>query len=577
MALHWCGPLISHYKLRSLPHLPSYRKMKPTQLYALAVVFAQANALNVFSLQSVLDYFFGNVQDKVDIASVLPSIDASHFLEDIKKTGNPEIISAWNDIIDDVGIMSAMHMYEKYQATRQVSDLNMNNDFKLFSTKSSEDFEKVTSQRFSQHALRVKENNPEILGLDTVKQYTGYLDVEDLGKHFFYWFFESRNDPAKDPVILWLNGGPGCSSATGLFFELGPSAINATLQPVFNPYSWNSNASVIFLDQPVGVGYSYTEKDQISSTAAAAKDVYIFLELFFQKFPQFSLNKFHIAGESYAGHYIPAFASEIINNADRSFDLTSVLIGNGITDPLIQYKYYRPMACGEGGYKPVLNQDQCDQMDRDYPKCAALTKLCYAAQTAFTCVPATYYCETKLYGPYGETGLNPYDIRKDCADEGGNCYKEMDYLDDYLNLDYVKAAVGASNIDIFTSCDDTVFRNFILSGDEMKPFQQYVAELLDKNIPVLLYEGDKDFICNWLGNYAWANALEYSKHEFFEVQPLRPWHNKAGKLAGEVKNYGQFTFARVYGAGHMVPYDQPENSLDMVNRWILGDFTFGKK
>lgn len=549
--------------------------MKSTRLLVWAAAFSLANAFSAFSLQPLQDFFFGRVEDEVLIGEV-PMSKAQAFMADIKKTGSAEVIAAWDDILNELGLSKAMEMVQKYSSTKKVSSKSMNNEFKAFSTEPSS-FDKVTSDKFSQYALRVKETNPEILGLDNVKQYTGYLDVEELGKHFFYWFFESRNDPENDPVILWLNGGPGCSSATGLFFELGPSSINATLQPEFNPYSWNSNASVIFLDQPVGVGYSYTESDQVSSTAAAAKDVYIFLELFFQKFPQFAANKFHIAGESYAGHYIPAFASEIVNNADRSFELSSVLIGNGITDPLIQYKYYRPMACGEGGYKPVLSLEQCEQMDKDYPKCAALTQLCYNAPNAFTCVPATYYCETKLYGPYGETGLNPYDIRKDCAEQGGNCYKEMDYLDDYLNLEYVREAVGASNIDIFTSCDDTVFRNFILSGDEMKPFQQYVAELLDKNIPVLLYEGDKDFICNWLGNHAWSDALEYSKHEFFEVQPLRPWYTKEGNLAGEVKNYDKLTFARVYGAGHMVPYDQPENSLDMVNRWILGDYKFGHK
>ena len=88
--------------------------------------------------------------------------------------------------------------------------------------------------------------------------------------------FESRNDPKNDPIILWLNGGPGCSSSTGLFFELGPSSINKTLHPVYNPYSWNSNASVIFLDQPVGVGYSYTGGDEVKNTLTAAKDVYVF-------------------------------------------------------------------------------------------------------------------------------------------------------------------------------------------------------------------------------------------------------------------------------------------------------------
>src|SRR2546430_2617908 len=94
-------------------------------------------------------------------------------------------------------------------------------------------------------------------------------------------FFESRNDPKNDPVVLWLNGGPGCSSLTGLFLELGPSSIDEDLNIVYNPYSWNSNASVIFLDQPVNVGFSYYGSS-VSSTVAAGKDVYALLTLFFK-------------------------------------------------------------------------------------------------------------------------------------------------------------------------------------------------------------------------------------------------------------------------------------------------------
>ena len=473
---------------------------------------------------------------------------------------------------------------------------------KHFSQQSQNDFEVLSNKKFEDYSMRVKSNNPEVLGLDSVKQYTGYIDVQSIDHHYFFWFFESRNDPENDPVVLWLNGGPGCSSATGLFFELGPASINSTLEPVHNPYSWNSNASVIFLDQPVGVGYSYAGgEDEVKNTDTAAKNVFVFLELFFQKFPQFSKNKFHIAGESYAGHYIPKFASEILSNADRSFELSSVLIGNGITDALIQAGSYKPMACGEGGYKPVLEESQCEQMERDYPKCASLAKLCYEFQTAFTCVPAEFYCENKLFQPYAETGLNPYDIRKSCAEEGGNCYVEMNYIDDYLNLEYVKRAVGASNIDIFTSCDDTVFRNFLFDGDEYKPFQQYVAELLEKNIPVLIYAGDKDYICNWLGNYMWVNKLDYEDGEIFASLPLQPWipqkvrkseaeaeaeaeADQKGSIysstessvpAGQVKNYKHFTYLRIYDAGHMVPYDQPKNSLAMLNAWIQGDYALG--
>ncbi|EJT43687.1 YBR139W-like protein [Saccharomyces kudriavzevii IFO 1802] len=87
------------------------------------------------------------------------------------------------------------------------------------------------------YSLRLRTVDPSKLGIDTVKQWSGYMDYKD-SKHFFYWFFESRNDPANDPIILWLNGGPGCSSFTGLLFELGPSSIGADMKPIHNPYSW---------------------------------------------------------------------------------------------------------------------------------------------------------------------------------------------------------------------------------------------------------------------------------------------------------------------------------------------------
>ncbi|EGV61812.1 carboxypeptidase C [Yamadazyma tenuis ATCC 10573] len=481
----------------------------------------------------------------------------------------PELAEAWAFISETLSPKQIQRKVDQY--TKPVSKFN--NKFRGLKGV-REGFQTLSHDKFEGYSIDIKQNHPEALGLDTVNQYTGYLNVEKLGKHFFFWFFESRNDPANDPIILWINGGPGCSSTTGLFFELGPSSINSTIQPVYNPYSWNANASVIFLDQPVGVGYSYTEGDQVKNTATAAKDFYVFVELFFQKFPEFRGNKFHIAGESYGGHYIPSFAAEIINNADRTFELSSVLIGNGITDPLIQYKAYRPMGCGEGGYKSVLDEETCEQMDSDYPKCAVLTELCYKFQNPLTCVPATVFCEKKLFGPYDETGLNPYDIRRPCDEPGGECYSGMNYIDEFLNSEYVKATVGAE-VDIFTSCDDTVFQNFILDGDEMKPFQQYVAELLEKDVPVLLYAGDKDYICNWLGNHDWSDALEYSGHQAFESAPLRTWVTNNNKFAGQVKNYKKFTFLRVYDAGHMVPYDQPENSLDMVNTWISGDYSFG--
>jgi cathepsin A (carboxypeptidase C) len=432
----------------------------------------------------------------------------------------------------------------------------------------------VENNKFADYKLRVKKTDPGALGIDHTKQYSGYLDVESEDKHFFYWFFESRNDPKNDPVVLWLNGGPGCSSLTGLFFELGSSAIDENLNPVFNPHSWNNNASVIFLDQPVNVGYSYSS-GSVSDTVAAGKDVYAFLELFFQQFPEYNGLPFHIAAESYGGHYVPVFASEILSHADRSFDLTSVLIGNGLTDPLTQYPEYETMACTkESGYKPVLDEAECEGMLANLPRCLSFIESCYESQSVFSCVPASIYCNNGQIGPYQKTGRNVYDVRKMC--EGSSlCYKGLEYIDKYLNQDIVKEKLGAE-VDTYESCNFDVNRNFMFAGDWMKPYHKNVINLLEQDLPVLIYAGDKDFICNWLGNRAWTNELEWSGKEDFNSAKTRKLYSDDGKKQiGEVKNYDHFTFARMFDGGHMVPYDQPKASLAMFNRWISGDYALG--
>uniref|UniRef100_A0A060TBY4 Carboxypeptidase n=1 Tax=Blastobotrys adeninivorans TaxID=409370 RepID=A0A060TBY4_BLAAD len=427
----------------------------------------------------------------------------------------------------------------------------------------------VESDKHPEHTLKVK--NPEKLGVDTVKQYSGYLKQKSADKNFFYWFFESRNDPKNDPLVLWLNGGPGCSSLTGLFFELGPASINKEGHPVRNPHSWNNNASVIFLDQPVNTGYSYSS-GSVSDTVTAGEDVYAFLELFFKQFPEYKELDFHIAGESYAGHYIPQFAKEILSHEDRSFDLKSVLIGNGLTDPLRQYDLYEPMACGAGGADPVLGEEECANMRSSQDRCNSLIKSCYNTESSWVCVPATIYCNNAMLGPYQRTGRNVYDVREDC--EGGSlCYLGLEDVDNYLNKPEVMEAVGAE-VETYQGCNFDTNRNFVFAGDWMKPYYTAVTELLAADVPVLIYAGDKDFICNWLGNEAWTRQLEWAKSDKFAQTPFSNWTTAAGTDAGEVVNVEHFTFLRVYGAGHMVPYNQPENSLDMLNRWLAGDRAF---
>lgn len=490
-----------------------------------------------------------------------------------------EVEAAWElleSTVDPATIKAGLREWLGERAPISKIDAPQGGEFSVVSNDNLEGYTLRVGKTYEEADIGVFANasNPSVLGVDSVKQATGYFDIADTDKHLFFWFFESRSDPANDPVILWLNGGPGCSSMTGLFFELGPSSINGTtLKPIRNPHSWNSNANVIFLEQPVGVGYSYADKSKVSTTEQAAKDVFAFLQLFFTHFDVFAKNPFHIAGESYAGHYIPGIAHNIVEHEDdRVFNFTSVLIGNGITDPLIQYREYIPMACNasESGYRQLISDKECEDLDRMYARCAPLIKSCYSSQSVLSCLPANLYCE-KMMGPFEKTGLNYYDVRIPC--DGDGCYPQMAPIDEYLNQDYVMEALGAQ-VDSYVGCDDTVFRNFIFSGDEMKPFQQYVAQLLEAKVPVLIYAGDKDYICNWLGNRAWVNKLEWNQAESFQTARVADWTTASGVHAGTVQSNGLLTFLRVFDAGHMVPFDQPENSLDMVNRWIGGDYLY---
>jgi cathepsin A (carboxypeptidase C) len=125
-------------------------------------------------------------------------------------------------------------------------------------------------------------------------------------------------------------------------------------------------------------------------------------------------------------------------------------------------------------------------------------------------------------------------------------------------------------VDSYESCNFDVNRNFLFQGDWMQPFHRLVPSLLEK-IPILIYAGDADFICNWLGNKAWAEALEWPGHNKFsrmDMTDLRIDGEKDGKKIGEVKSHGNFTYMRLHAGGHMVPLDQPEASLEFFNRWI---------
>ncbi|KAF3906821.1 hypothetical protein AA313_de0203470 [Arthrobotrys entomopaga] len=433
-----------------------------------------------------------------------------------------------------------------------------------------------TLDNMPNYSMRGRVVDPSSTGVDPgVKQYSGYLDDDKNDKHLFFWFFESRSKPKDDPVILWLNGGPGCSSMLGLFTSLGPSLLDRNTGGFTrNQWSWNNNASVLFIDQPVNAGYSYSKTNPTNTTLAAGKDIYALLTLFFQKFPQYNKQDFHIAGESYAGHYIPAMAKEILSRKpqERNINLKSIMIGNGIIDPLTQYKYYQPMACGEGGYPAVLEPSVCQTMKNASEACVSEISDCQKTKNATQCVETMHICNESQLKAYSKTGHNVYDVTQKCGTPGVVCNPVDLGIQKYLNKPSFLKAIGVQD-KTWDVCNSDVYQLFAKSGDWMQSFVEDIPGILEQ-IPVLIYAGDADYICNWLGNKAWTEALPWKGKNDYNKAPMEPFKTKSGEEVGQTKNSSGLTFTRIYKSGHAVPADQPEAAFAMLTSWLASVKSF---
>ncbi|KAG7389971.1 hypothetical protein PHYPSEUDO_009229 [Phytophthora pseudosyringae] len=406
--------------------------------------------------------------------------------------------------------------------------------------------------------------------------------------YYFYWFYESRGSPETDPLVLWLTGGPGSSSMFALLTENGPCTIQPDLTTKFNPYAWNSNANVIWLDQPTGVGYSFgSPADKDYNETNVGENIYWFLRGFLEQHPQYQGREFFVTGESYGGHYVPAAAHYLweVNKQSRAdgegplLNLKGLAIGNGLTNPVIQYAYYQDM--NHNRYNLTLLTDaEAQQMKADSVECIRLTEECQAAPRngANICKVAQGCWSDKLIAPFSKANRDNYDIRQPCnnSDPTAACGDHpliAQYLDSaavrkYLNVDERAPSWHEDSDDVESTFTD--------DGDWSMPFHEFVADMLDDGLRVIIYAGDADLMCNWVGNRAWTLALDWEgksgynaaeERTFVAHDPLLP-DGGSDIDAGVVRSFENFAFVRVYDAGHMVPMNQPAVSLDLINRFL---------
>ncbi|MEW5315793.1 MAG: hypothetical protein WDW38_007198 [Sanguina aurantia] len=390
----------------------------------------------------------------------------------------------------------------------------------------------------------------------------GYFTLDrTYDARMFYFYFQARNPTPETPVVLWMTGGPGCSSELAVFYENGPYTINADMTLTENKFGWDVNSHMIFIDQPIGTGFSYSEdeRDRVFDEKTVGDDMLDFLQEFFAVHPEIADNDFFVTGESYAGHYVPTVAHRIwAANRDgegRSIALAGIAIGNGLTDPAIQYGAYGPFAL----QNKLISQSVHDGMQFLYPLCRWGANLCTSTGWDWVCGIALTYCQATTFGTVLalNPGINVYDITKQC--EGALCY-DFTLADQYLNSKAVRAQLHVNRT--WEGCSMDVNADFF--SDISRAYDGLLPEMLADGIRVLIYAGERDLICNWLGNLRWVDSLAWDGAAEWALTSEEPWQSD-GKVAGSVRSSGPLTFLKVARAGHMVPMDQPQAALDMIS------------
>ncbi|KAL2477386.1 Serine carboxypeptidase-like 1 [Forsythia ovata] len=433
---------------------------------------------------------------------------------------------------------------------------------------------------------------PGYSGTLPFKLETGYIGV---GKNdevqLFYYFVESESNPRKDPLLLWITGGPGCSGLSGLVFEIGPftfdvADFDGSLPSILlNPYSWTKVANIIFIDWPVGTGFSYsnTSKGYSSNDTKSAKDNYTFLRKWLLNHPMFIKNRLYIAGDSYGGKLVPMVALEILQGNEAGLQprmsLQGYIIGNGLSDENIDYNERIPYAhrmalisdeyfesakisCKGKYYNPDPKNLQCLYALRPIQECINNVKEGHILEPK---------CKNIAPKP-DDLGWDSTLLEDDSVDhlllpseKDGLWCRNKNYVSSivWANDPTVQEAlhIRKGTITKWTRC------NYSLSYERnIQSVVPYHKIFFNKGYEALVYSGDHDMAIPYMGTLKWIRSLNLTIDDDW-----RPW-NVNGQVAGYTMKYKKndfyLTFVTVKGAGHTAPEYNPKQCLAMLDRWL---------
>ncbi|XP_042517448.1 serine carboxypeptidase-like 26 isoform X2 [Macadamia integrifolia] len=410
-----------------------------------------------------------------------------------------------------------------------------------------------------------------------ISHFSGYITVHP-GRALFYWFFEAQSQPSKRPLLLWLNGGPGCSSiGYGAAVELGPFRVKRNgVGLEFNKYAWNKEANLLFVESPVGVGFSYTNTSSDLTRlddSFVAEDAYHFIVNWLDRFPQFKAHDLYISGESYGGHYVPQLAELVYDrNKDQKnypfIHLKGFIVGNPETDD-----FYDSKGLLEYAWSHAVISDQVYEKAKQVCDFELInwTDQCNAAMN----IVFQPYTEIDIYNIYAPICLlnktsssssasdhvltSHFKVKKGKRILGGYdpCYSP--YAEEYFNRMDVRLSIHA-NMEGNTSkkwrvCSDSILNSYNFTVFSILPIYR---KLIKAGLKIWVYR------IPFSGTQYCMEALDLpinaSWHSWFH-------HNQVG---GRVVEYEGLTFVTVRGAGHLVPLNKPSEALKLINSFLSG-------
>eukprot|EP00253_Pinus_taeda_P011427 PITA_11427 len=436
---------------------------------------------------------------------------------------------------------------------------------------------------------------------------------EVTGRELFYYFVKSERDPANDPLLLWLTGGPGCTGFTGFVYEIGPMSfdLNSGKSPTLipNPHSWTKVSSIIFLDSPVGTGFSYsnTSTDYMTGDFKAVSDIHTFVIKWFEAFPEFLSNPFYVGGDSYSGLIAPLVVNEIAKGNEAgikpTLNLKGYLLGNGLTDEAFDHSQVT-FAHGKGLISDELYQAVKEACNSSYlystnasclmnllavwkvlngtNKANILDPVCYpffkkqeslGSQRILTkrykkseiidqllgsrSRISSHGCLTKS----SENGCLTVHLQLGYQDRPCPAVDKYYLSDVWANNPYVRKAIHAQSEEITGEWERCTHR--FKYDYQVHSVIEYHHNLTRKGYCALIYSGDQDMVISFVGTEAWIRSLNYTI-----LDDWRPWWVDR-QVAGYTRLYeNNLMFATVKGGGHTAPEYKPRQAFVMFKKWM---------